>query len=181
MAAIDLTPKDVSEIVGCSLANAQQNWPAVKKALVHAGLTDRQCVIAVVATIGTEVGSFRPIDEYGGPANWKKYEGRKDLGNVHPGDGVRYHGRGYIQLTGRANYHGFGHAVGVPLEEHPERALEPAVATAVLVAYFKDRGIPAIARKGDWKGVRAKVNPHMHGWDRFHALVQKLDQRLPKH
>ncbi|WP_088832746.1 glycoside hydrolase family 19 protein [Paenibacillus tyrfis] len=45
-------------------------------------------------------------------ASGKAYEGRSDLGNVNPGDGPRYKGAGYIQLTGRANYQRFANYIG---------------------------------------------------------------------
>lgn len=45
-------------------------------------------------------------------ASGAAYEGRRDLGNTQPGDGVRFKGRGYIQLTGRANYTTFGPVAG---------------------------------------------------------------------
>jgi len=52
-------------------------------------------------------------------ASGAAYEGRADLGNTQPGDGVRYKGRGYIQLTGRANYRKFGPVAGADFEGNP--------------------------------------------------------------
>jgi len=45
-------------------------------------------------------------------ASGQAYEGRKDLGNVNKGDGPKYKGAGYIQLTGRANYQAFANYIG---------------------------------------------------------------------
>lgn len=52
-------------------------------------------------------------------ASGTAYEGRADLGNTQTGDGVRYKGRGYIQLTGRANYRKFGPVAGADFEGNP--------------------------------------------------------------
>ncbi|MFS0561108.1 LysM peptidoglycan-binding domain-containing protein, partial [Terribacillus sp. 179-K 1B1 HS] len=56
-----------------------------------------------------------------GAGRWKTeladgtaYEGRTDLGNTQPGDGPKFKGAGYIQLTGRYNYTRFGNAIGDP-------------------------------------------------------------------
>ena len=98
------------------------------------------------------------------------------LGNTGPGDGARYHGRGFIQLTGRANYAKYGQLLGVPLEDDPDLALTASVAAGVLALYFKDHGLAAVARKGDWEGVRRGVNGGLNGWDRFSGLVQALEK-----
>lgn len=62
----------------------------------------------------------------------RQYEGRPDLGNKHPGDGARYKGRGYVQITGRANYRKFSTVVGVDLEKYPDLAVRPEHALKIL-------------------------------------------------
>ncbi len=62
-------------------------------------------------------------------ASGAAYEGRKDLGNTQKGDGVRYKGRGYVQLTGRANYRKYGPVAGADFENNP---------TIVATKYFAD-------------------------------------------
>lgn len=102
------------------------------------------------------------------------YEGRKDLGNVEPGDGERYDGRGYLQLVGRHNYRKYSAAAGVDLEADPDKAELPSVAAAVLAAFFVerlDRIQPAIQRK-DYRQVRRLVSGGLHAH-------QKVQKRLP--
>jgi len=175
--AFNLTPAEIAEALGVPVANVKRHWPKIAAASAADGLSDRASMIAILATIGTEVGSFNPINESGGPQYFTRmYEGRTDLGNTKPGDGARYHGRGFIQITGRANYRDYGRKLGVALEEQPELALSPDVAARVLARYFKDRGLGAAARRGQWKHIRKRVNGGLNGWPRFNGLVRKLKQ-----
>src|SRR5256885_1234413 len=145
--------------MGCPPANVQRYWPAIQASCLENGLTDRASVIAVLATVGTEVGSFEPINEFGDTDYFTlHYEGKHGLGNTQPGDGARFHGRGFIQLTGRANYRRYGPRLGLDLEGNPAMALDPKVAAQILATYFMDHGIPSRALSGDWKGVRVAVN-----------------------
>lgn len=64
-----------------------------------------------------ESGTFIYKEEL---ASGTAYEGRKDLGNTQAGDGKLYKGRGYIQLTGRANYRKFGPVAGADFEGNPK-------------------------------------------------------------
>lgn len=73
--------------------------------------------------------TMRPIVEY---ASGDAYEGREDLGNIEKGDGRRFKGRGYVQLTGRANYVRAGEKFNVDLVKYPERALEPRLAAKIM-------------------------------------------------
>ena len=65
------------------------------------------------------------------------YENRKDLGNTEPGDGYKYHGRGYLQYTGRDNYTRYGNMFGVDLKNTPEIAAEPEMAAKLAIAFWK--------------------------------------------
>lgn len=71
------------------------------KAMRRYGITDAKERAHFLAQCAHESGGFRWKKEF---ASGKAYEGRKDLGNTQPGDGVKFKGRGYIQITGRANY-----------------------------------------------------------------------------
>jgi putative chitinase len=69
----------------------------------------------------------------------KIYANRMGNGDVASGDGYRYRGRGYIQLTGRENYRKIGKAIGVDLENNPDLAAEPKYAAPIAIHYWKTR------------------------------------------
>lgn len=94
----------------------------------------------ILATTHHETGPsssalhWTPRREIWGPTEAQsRYEGRKDLGNVNPGDGKKYMGRGYVQITGRANYKKASAIVGRDLISMPDLALEPEIAAKVIV------------------------------------------------
>lgn len=66
------------------------------------------------------------------------YGGRRDLGNTEPGDGWKFHGRGFVQLTGHYNYERYGKALGLDLVNHPDLAADPANAAKIAVQYWKE-------------------------------------------
>jgi predicted chitinase len=65
-----------------------------------------------IAQTSHESGLGKWTQELGGTSYCSKYDGRKDLGNTQPGDGCKYKGAGYIQLTGRYNYQKFSNYIG---------------------------------------------------------------------
>ncbi|MCP4327995.1 MAG: hypothetical protein GY791_06110 [Alphaproteobacteria bacterium] len=67
------------------------------------------------------------------------YANRNGNGPPESGDGFRYRGRGYLQLTGRSNYRAFGNRIGIDLEANPERAVEPGTAWLVAASYLANR------------------------------------------
>lgn len=174
-----ISPELTAELLECPLQDARTYLPGVLNGLNAKGILNKATLIAALATIGVETAGFRPIKEWGDDGYFTEmYEGRDDLGNNRPGDGVRYHGRGFIQITGRANYRFYGQKLGVPLEEKPDLALDPDIAAKILIEYFWDREVDKAAAEGDWKGVRKLVNGGLNGWDHFWPLVQKLQSRL---
>jgi predicted chitinase len=75
---------------------------------------------------------------YGG--DWGKNP--RHLGNTEPGDGWKFHGRGYVQLTGRANYERIGKEIGLDLVNHPELAANREIAAKIAVHYWESRVVP---------------------------------------
>ncbi len=145
-------------------------WPQIVNGLRWAGINDHPTRLAAIATVATEC-DFRWLTELG---TGQEYEGRGDLGNIQPGDGPRFLGRGYIQLTGRANYAAYGPRVGVDLIAHPELAADPSVAGRTLALYFRDHGFSALAAAGNWRQIRIITNGGLNGWERYITIVNNL-------
>lgn len=143
-----ITPEQISIAIHSPLPHVQKNWPGVLGSLHTMHLDSRQGVIMTLATISVEAREFEPINEYGNDAYfYKMYEGREDLGNVRPGDGIRFHGRGFVQTTGRANYKALTPILGIDLEVHPDTLLESGPAAIALAYYFEHHGCVDWAHK----------------------------------
>jgi len=157
------------------IENVTANWPLVEEALDKRELYSPLTAVAAISTIAVETGRFWPIKERGGPTYISNlYDNRKDLGNLTPGDGVKYCGRGFIQITGRSNYAHFGTEIGQDLENNPDLALDPAVSADVLALYFHERHVHVYADQQNWEMVRRRVNGGLTGWPRFIDAVTKL-------
>ena len=95
-------------------------------------------VVSGIAQLAHESAGFKYSEEI---ASGAAYEGRRDLGNTQPGDGTRFKGRGYIQLTGRANYDAAGKSLGLDLVNKPELAAKPENAARIAAWYWSSRGL----------------------------------------
>jgi peptidoglycan L-alanyl-D-glutamate endopeptidase CwlK len=161
------------------LGNINTNLPFVLTALKAANLTDLPIVLAALGTIRAETEGFVPISEgisrYNtspGGHPFDLYDNRTDLGNRGAPDGASFKGRGFVQLTGRANYAHFGPLVDVPnLTDVPDQANDPAVASRILAAFIGSKRIQIenALHRGDLAGARRLVNGGSNGLDRFEA------------
>lgn len=101
----------------------------------------------------------------------KVYGGRADLGNTEPGDGARFIGRGFLQITGRANYRLLGERIGVDLEVEPELASRPDIAVRLACAYWTMRRINDVC--DDFEAVTRRINGGLTGYeDRLRWLAR---------
>lgn len=107
---------------------------AILKAWDEHGDGNPRHLAYILATAKHETGSFQYLKEIWGPtAAQKGYEGRADLGNTVKGDGKRFLGRGFVQITGRRNYADWSKRLGVDLLSSPARAEELPNAARIIV------------------------------------------------
>lgn len=152
--------------------------PELRRAMLEAEITAPLRVAAFLAQLAHESGQLRYMEEI---ASGAAYEGRLDLGNTQPGDGVRFKGRGPIQLTGRTNYARAGKALGLDLVKHPERAADFDVGFRVAAWYWrhgKAVDLNKLADKGPaaFDRITRAINGGLNGKadrDRYYAAARK--------
>lgn len=146
--------------------NIRTYLPYLNETMERFGIntTLRQCHF--LAQLAVESGSLRYVREL---ASGEAYEGRESLGNVCPGDGVKYKGRGLIQLTGRDNYQRFqdwlvlNYAGDIDIMTYPELLESPELAVMVSGWYWEVRHVNAMADRDDVVTVTRKVNGGRNG------------------
>lgn len=153
-----LTADQVRFIAGpvCPEANAAACAPALQEALMLADALTVTRAAAMLAQIVWETGQLRFLVEGEEPAT--AYEGRASLGNTEKGDGVRYRGRGFFHLTGRANYRAAGAAIGVPLEAQPDFAAELQIVPKITAWYWQKHALNGLADARDFRGITERIN-----------------------
>lgn len=104
----------------------------------------------------------------------KVYGGR--MGNVAPGDGYRYRGRGLVQVTGRDNYATVSRAIGIDLVSDPDKLSKPEAALAASIAWWEGR-IPDSAM-GNVRRITKLVNGGTAGLDDRARLAAKAARAL---
>jgi predicted chitinase len=151
-------------------AKALQYLPHLNDALVDFKVDNPLRTAAFVAQLAHESGEFRFMEEIWGPTDaQRRYEPEtplaRRLGNTQPGDGVRFKGRGPIQITGRANYTRYGELLGCDLVADPDLAARPEVAFAVAGLYWTSNKLNEKADAEDFVGITRRINGGINGLD----------------
>ena len=130
-----------------------------------------------LAQCAHETLDYQRMIERGGKNYFNKYERKKILGNVKAGDGIKYKGRGYIQLTGRDNYMRAGRALGVDLINKPHLAADPDLAIKIALWYWNTRVKPDVTDFSNTTEVTKQINSGLKGLQQRHQnFVEYISQ-----
>lgn len=157
--------------------SARRHFPGILAECQRQNVTDRAQIAYILATACHESNAGGAMEEF---ASGRAYEGRRDLGNNCAGDGQRFKGRGYVQVTGRRNYQDWSNRLGVDLVNNPQLASQPNIAARILVQGMKEgtftgRQLDDYVGNGrcDFNGARRCIN----GTDRA-AHIGEIAQRI---
>lgn len=173
-----LTLYKLKQIMPHAGLRAEAFYHPLLVAMDEFGITSPERQAAFLAQVAHESGSLKYTKEI---ASGEAYEGRKDLGNTEPGDGVKYKGRGLLQITGRANYQ----ACSIALYADPDHLLDnPSVLELPMAAarsagwYWSSRGLNTLADTGKFERITRKINGGLNGqedrlanWDRAKTVL----------
>lgn len=169
----DITLDQLKKIIPYAGPRAGVFLVPINDAMAEFGIDTPARQSAFLAQIAHESGSLRYTQEI---ASGAAYEGRKDLGNVAPGDGVKYKGRGLIQITGRANYAKCSAALygdASALLAHPA-LLEDVIPACRSAAWFwNSNGLNTLADAGDFAHITRRINGGLNGEAERLAFYQR--------
>ena len=171
--------------------NIRKYRPKVLHYLETVGLGDREAILMALGTIRAETAGFEPISEFISQFNtspdghpFDLYDFHSDIGNGDFGDGARFKGRGFIQLTGKFNYTKFSKKIygDDRLVKVPDLANDPDVAAKLLAEFLKDsencwRSTALVKR--NFPAARKCVNGGTHGLSNFEGAFRKGEQLVP--
>lgn len=157
--------------------NAQSVIDAISQYGERFGLLQPHRLAQFLAQLMHESGGFRYDREIWGPTPaQRRYEGRKDLGNVQKGDGSRFRGRGPIQVTGRNNYRAFTKwakkidAAAPNFENAPDKITADPWEGLSPMWYWAEgnpegKSLNRLADRGDIENITRKINGGLNGYD----------------
>jgi putative chitinase len=174
-----VTPRELAEATGARIDRATTFLPFIEDAMHEFQINTPARVAAFLAQIGHESGGLHWLVELWGPTPTQaRYETRYDLGNVAPGDGYKYRGRGIIQITGRDNYRRAGEALGVDLIAQPELLGEPGFACRSAAWFWSAHGCNELADAGKFEAITKRINGGLNGYPERLGLWEKAKEVL---
>lgn len=181
-----VTPSVLANALGCPLARVNAFAAHLIEACDAYAINTPARLAAFLAQIGHESGALRYVKEVWGPtAAQIRYEGRADLGNVQPGDGQRYCGRGLVQTTGRANYVALRNRLRIRIgeevpdfEAEPELLEQPRWAAWSAADYWGWRKLNELADAGAFETITRRINGGLNGQADRLARWERAKQAL---
>jgi len=134
--------------------------PVLAETLHQHGLTTNLRKLHFIAQACHETMGLARLEE---AATGDAYEGRKDLGNIQPGDGRRFKGRGLFQLTGRANYWSYSGTGHYDLVDHPEMAADPITSLRIACEFWNRNNLNPHADADDVLAISKIINTGRNG------------------
>jgi len=138
---------------------------------------DRWLAYMLATAFHETARTMQPIREFGGPKYFfrmydkdgERPQVAKDLGNTKAGDGVKFHGRGFVQLTGRANYKKMKDLLNVDLIDDPDLAMDTEVASNIMFKGMNE-GLFTGKKLSDY------FNDSEENWFEARRIINKLDK-----
>lgn len=154
----------------CPRERAEKFLPYLDGTMCHFNIVTPQRIRMFLAQVGHESGQLRYVREL---ASGEAYEGRRDLGNTQKGDGVKYKGRGLIQITGKTNYILCGMDLNLPLLEQPELLELPEHAAMSAGWFWDENELNHFCDLGLFETLTKKINGGLNGYADRYKLYQR--------
>lgn len=156
-------------------ARRAQYLPYLQQAMAEFDINTPARQAAFLAQIAHESAELRFLEDLG---SGDAYEGRKDLGNIYPGDGKQFKGRGVIMIYGRANYQRYGQLLGLDLVGHPELAATPEVAFRLAGLFWKSSGLNELADQQQFKAITKRISGGYNGLEDRLSYYERAKRAL---
>ena len=174
-----MTPEQLAACTGSNIANALLYLPQLELAWDDFGINTPIRQAAFLAQCGCETLYLTHMRELWGPTPAQVgYEGRRDLGNTETGDGKKFMGRGFLMLTGHANYAKMSEALATDFVANPELLEQPDMAVRSAMEFWNWKGLSPLADVGDFARVTLRINGGTNGAETRNRLFSIGRQTL---
>jgi len=149
-------------------------YPLLSKYMEEYEINTKNREIDFISNLLVESGRFVYTKEL---ASGKAYEGRKDLGNTSKGNGVKYKGRGLIQITGKFNYEKLSKDFNVDLISKPELLETPDLAVRSACWFWVSKNLNSLADSDQFEKICIRINGGHNGYTErkwYHDELNKL-------